>query len=386
MAEGTRMLQRRATAAVWNVSAYILASGELGITTDTGIIKIGNGTSTWSELDIAFGSEYLPILGTAANSDLLEGIGADSFVKVVDTDTTASDNSVVRRLSDGRAKAETGISTDDVVNFAQMAAADVNARKELVSRTATSALTIALTDISSLIVVNNSAYSPTIVCTIPTNSSVAVPVGSFIDIRSGDKGPVTITPAGGVTVTGQTLLYGGGSSARLVKTGTDAWVVLNVVQSPGPLLRRKIKTGSDNTIGSSGFVHLRLDGADSGTALFSNNVDTLGANEQWSSADLYKCYCRRSGWYHINAQVTLTQALAGRINIYLKINGIEQTLGRAASRSSNPSTASLLTVMVPLNLGDYVEAWCYQEGGSDSTVDEAAYSHSVFEWAWMRPL
>jgi len=124
MADGTRMKQRRATEAVWTTSDYVLADGELGVTTDTGIIKIGNGTSPWTELDIAFGSEYLPILGTAANSDLLEGISSSGFVKVIDTSTAATANKVALRDASGRLKAATGASADDVVNYAQMTSAN----------------------------------------------------------------------------------------------------------------------------------------------------------------------------------------------------------------------------------------------------------------------
>lgn len=95
MAEGTRMQQRRATEAVWNTSDYVLAPGELGVTTDTGIIKIGNGTSPWSELEIAFDSEYLPILGKAADSELLDGVSADFFIKEADTSTSPTPDTYV---------------------------------------------------------------------------------------------------------------------------------------------------------------------------------------------------------------------------------------------------------------------------------------------------
>lgn len=119
MAEGTRMQQRRATEAVWNTSEYVLAPGELGVTTDTGIIKIGNGTSPWSELDIALGSEYLPILGKAADSELLDGIDSDGFYKLADATTAATANKLIKRLSDGRAQGATATSGDDLVNYTQ---------------------------------------------------------------------------------------------------------------------------------------------------------------------------------------------------------------------------------------------------------------------------
>ena len=45
-----RMQQRRGTAAQWTSANPILGSGEIGFETDTSKFKIGNGTSTWSNL------------------------------------------------------------------------------------------------------------------------------------------------------------------------------------------------------------------------------------------------------------------------------------------------------------------------------------------------
>lgn len=41
---------RRDTAANWTSANPILAEGEMGIETDTNLIKIGNGIATWTEL------------------------------------------------------------------------------------------------------------------------------------------------------------------------------------------------------------------------------------------------------------------------------------------------------------------------------------------------
>jgi hypothetical protein len=49
------MQQRRGTSTEWNSDAIkntvILAAGEMGLETNTGKFKIGNGTSTWAQLD-----------------------------------------------------------------------------------------------------------------------------------------------------------------------------------------------------------------------------------------------------------------------------------------------------------------------------------------------
>ncbi len=46
-----RIQVRRDTAANWASANPILASGEFGYETDTGKLKVGNGTTTWSQLD-----------------------------------------------------------------------------------------------------------------------------------------------------------------------------------------------------------------------------------------------------------------------------------------------------------------------------------------------
>lgn len=49
-----RMLQRRGTAAQWSAKNPVLGDGEMGIATDVGIIKIGDGENPWEDLDIVY--------------------------------------------------------------------------------------------------------------------------------------------------------------------------------------------------------------------------------------------------------------------------------------------------------------------------------------------
>jgi hypothetical protein len=46
---------RRGTAAQWTSANPILAVGEMGVETDTGQFKVGNGSSTWTSLSYATG-------------------------------------------------------------------------------------------------------------------------------------------------------------------------------------------------------------------------------------------------------------------------------------------------------------------------------------------
>lgn len=61
--------------------------------------------------------------------------------------------------------------------------------------------------------------------TIPTNASVAFPIGSRIRLLRSGSGTVTIAAAGGVTLlsAGRTKLRVQGSVGELIKVGTDRW-------------------------------------------------------------------------------------------------------------------------------------------------------------------
>lgn len=50
MAIQTLIQLRRGTAANWTSTNPVLAAGEPGVETDTGLIKVGNGSSTWTNL------------------------------------------------------------------------------------------------------------------------------------------------------------------------------------------------------------------------------------------------------------------------------------------------------------------------------------------------
>lgn len=50
-----RMQQKRMSASEWRTSSLILLDGELGIESDTGFVKVGNGTSRYSELQYLTG-------------------------------------------------------------------------------------------------------------------------------------------------------------------------------------------------------------------------------------------------------------------------------------------------------------------------------------------
>lgn len=381
MSVGVQQQQRRGTEAAWLASGKILAAGEIGFATDSKIIKLGDGVNTWDNLSIPYDGRYLPIGGKAADSEMLDGISSGGFLLVGDATTTPTADKVAKRDGSGRMKAATGSEDDDVVNVAQLTAS----KRVIVIRTVTANFTLQLTDALNMIAANNANYTPSLVCTIPSNADAAFPVGTYIDIVSASKGPVTLTPAAGVTLTGQTVIYGGVSTARLVKTSTDGWLTVDVRQSPPPIVRRKIKPGSDNTVTSGIFRSLLLTGTDiAGNPAM--NLDTLGVNEQYNSAvDQAKLYCRRAGVYEVSGQVSYAEATAGRMFAQFRVNDVE-SFGRGQPLNGHTEMGVNVSSQIPLNVNDHVALWTYYDVGGTRTINDSIYASSYVEWRWLRPL
>ena len=80
----TRIQLRRGTASSWTSADPILASGEVGIETDTNKIKIGDGSSNWTELDY-FADVYSASAAIIAYIDSEIGGLIDSAPALLDT-------------------------------------------------------------------------------------------------------------------------------------------------------------------------------------------------------------------------------------------------------------------------------------------------------------
>ncbi len=96
-------------------------------------------------------------------------------------------------------------------------------RVPIIDSTATS-LTLALTHAGAIVRQSNASAIAT---TVPTNASVAFPIGTSIGLRQVAAGAITVSGAGGVTInvpTGHTAVSRAqGSSLALIKVATDTW-------------------------------------------------------------------------------------------------------------------------------------------------------------------
>ena len=172
MAVVTQIQVRRGTASQWTSANPTLASGEWGYETDTGKVKIGDGTTAWnSEPYIGAGDVTLTGTQTLTNKTL----------------------------------------TAPIITIATNAQA--------------ASYTLVLTDQSDLVEISNASANT---LTVPLNSSVAFPVGTTITILQTGAGQTTITPTGGVTINGTPglKLRAQWSSATLIKRAENTWVAI----------------------------------------------------------------------------------------------------------------------------------------------------------------
>lgn len=284
MAVVTQIQLRRDTAANWTSTNPTLASGEMGFETNTGKAKIGDGTSTWTALSYA-------VTGTAGTVTSVVGGTGLTGGTITSTGTLAIDTSVVTTLTGTQTltnKTLTSPVIGTIVNTGTLtlptstdtlvgrATTDTLTNKTLtspiistISNTGTLTLptssdtlvgrattdtltnktltapiitysvntqtgttfTPVLSDGGSIVTLSNASA---ISATIPTNASVAYPIGTQLNFIQIGAGQVTISAvtSGTTTIasTGATAaspkLRAQYSSASAIKVATDTWYVI----------------------------------------------------------------------------------------------------------------------------------------------------------------
>jgi hypothetical protein len=172
MAVVTQIQVRRGTASQWTSSNPTLAAGEWGFETDTGKVKIGTGSATWTSLSyIGAGDVTLTGVQTLTNKTLTAPI------------TTLATNAQ------------------------------------------TASYTLVLTDQSKVVEMGVGSANN---LTVPLNSSVEFPTGTVITVLQTGAGQTTLVATGGVTINGTPglKLRAQWSSATLIKRATDTWVAI----------------------------------------------------------------------------------------------------------------------------------------------------------------
>ena len=212
MAVVTQIQIRRGTAAQWTSANPTLASGEFGYETDTGKFKVGDGSTAWTSLTYKASGTVTSI---TAGTGLSGGAITTSGTIAIDTATTVD------------------VSTAQTLTNKTLTSPTLNApliNLSLNAQTGTT-YTFVLTDNGKLVTASNASAQT---YSIPTNASVAYPIGTQINIIQIGAGQVTINAvtSGTTTVssTGATAtapkLRAQFSSATCIKASTDLWYVV----------------------------------------------------------------------------------------------------------------------------------------------------------------
>ena len=202
----TQIQVRRGTAAQWTSTNPTLAAGEFGFETDTNKLKCGNGSTAWNSL--TYINNDGDITGVTAGIGLSGGGTSGTVTVSIDTSVTA-DLTTAQTLTNKTF-------TDAKINLGFDAE--------------TASYTAVLANNSQVVTMNVSSGNT---FSIPTNASVAFPIGTQINVLQIGTGQTTIqaVTSGTTTVlsTGATAaqpkLRARYSAATCLKAGTDLWYV-----------------------------------------------------------------------------------------------------------------------------------------------------------------
>jgi len=226
-------------------------TGDMGITGDLvvdGDVTVNGGSFAASATSIVIEDNLVQIAHQNAANTVDLGL-----VVGYNESSTAKHSGIVRDVSANKWKLFKGVTTEPVttVDFTEGSLDDlelneiktagvvfsdgtqtkegVPSRTPIISKTADYTLS-ALSERDSLIEVDSSSA---VTITIPTNSAVAFPVGTTLDILGVNTGLITIAGDTGVTVnaTPGLKLRTQWSSATLFKRATDSWVVYGDLKS-----------------------------------------------------------------------------------------------------------------------------------------------------------
>lgn len=206
MAVVTQIQVRRGTASQWTSANPTLAAGEWGYETDTNKVKIGDGSTAWTSLGYQGAGD---IEGVTAGTGISGGGTSGTVTVSIDTSVTA-DLTTAQTLTNKTL-------TDPKINLAFDAE--------------TASYTAVLANNGQVVTMDNASANT---FSIPTNASVAFPIGTQINVLQIGAGQTTIQ----AVTSGTTSILSTGataaapklrvqySMATCIKAATDTWYVV----------------------------------------------------------------------------------------------------------------------------------------------------------------
>jgi hypothetical protein len=234
---------KRGSASAWTSANTVLAAGEVGFETDTKKMKVGDGSTAWTSLSytVTDGDITAVVAGTGLSGGSTSGsatLAIDTSVVVDKTTAQTLTNKtlttpIISSISNtGTVTLPTstdtlvGRDTTDTLTNKTLTDPKIN----LAFDAETASYTAVIANNGQVVTMSNSSANT---FSIPTNASVAFPIGTQINVLQIGTGQTTIQAVTSGTTsilsTGATAaapkLRARYSAATCLKAGTDLWYV-----------------------------------------------------------------------------------------------------------------------------------------------------------------